>query len=505
MRMSNYRFVLFSLLTLGSAVGFSQESASPKYAAHAPESVLTPDVVRTDALGKLEFFDGMPSPETVDKVYDNLDLVRATTAFLDGIPVAAIQGFVRGLPSAGLEPNDIGVTETLMDARSIWLTPNTTTIYVTSIVDTSGGPVVLDIPPGMLALVDDAEFKYVTDFGLLGPDKGAGGKYLLLPPHYEGPVPEEYFVVRSKTFYHWFIGRLSPDENGETEPVVRALKARMNIYLLSEADNPPAETFVNLSGVQHNTVHANNIEFFHEVNEAIQREPEDAFGPELLGVFASIGIKKGEPFEPDERMTRILTEAAAIANATARAITYAGRDPDIYFYEDRQWNSPFQRQSYQFLEAGARVLDDRTYFHYMATGITPAMTSPPVGSGSVYAMTARDINGAYLDGSKTYSVDLPGPVPAKRFWSFMMYSGQTRSILETDMKSGGIDSNKPGIRANDDGGFTVFVGPEAPGGWENNWIQTIPGKSFNMMIRLYGPLEPWFDKSWKPGDFVPVD
>jgi hypothetical protein len=177
----------------------------------------------------------------------------------------------------------------------------------------------------------------------------------------------------------------------------------------------------------------------------------------------------------------------------------------VFFYEDRQWNSPFQRQSYQFLEDGARVLDDRTYFFYMATGITPAMTAPPVGTGSVYAMTARDADGTYLDGSKTYKVDLPAPIPAKNFWSFMLYSGQTRSILETDMKSGGIDSKKPGMKANDDGGYTIFMGPKAPAGWEDNWVQTIPGKSFNVMLRLYGPLEPWFDKTWKPGDFTLVE
>ncbi len=133
------------------------------------------------------------------------------------------------------------------------------------------------------------------------------------------------------------------------------------------------------------------------------------------------------------------------------------------------------------------------------------MTAPPVGSGSVYAMTARDGDGAYLDGSKTYKVTLPGPVPAKNFWSFMLYSGQTRSILETDQKSGGIDSKRPGIKANEDGSYTIYVGPKAPEGWENNWAQTMPGKSFNVMMRLYGPLEPWFDKSWKPGDFELVE
>lgn len=483
-------------------------SASPvlaqEFAADVPESVTTPDVVETQTLGTLNFFDGMPSPETVQKAYDNLDLIRATTVFLDGIPIAAIEGMFRGLLTMA-NTNEILVAEDLFDARSIWLTPNTTTIYVTSVVDTSEGPVVLDIPPGFLALMDDAGFRYVADFGALGPDKGEGGKYLLLPPGYEGDVPEGYFVLESPTFHNWFLGRLSPDPEAGPAPVVAAMKEVMNIYPLSAADNPSAETFVNISGVQHNTVHANDIEFYDELNEAVQREPEGVFGAERTGAMAAIGIKKGEPYAPDARMTGILTEAAAIANATARALTYAGRDPKIYFYEDRQWNSPFQRQSYLFLEEGARVLDDRTYFHYMATGITPAMTSPPVGAGSVYAMTARDKDGVYLDGGKTYSLTFPGPVPMANFWSIMLYSGQTRSILETDQQSGGIDSNREGIVANDDGGYTIYFGPEAPEGKESNWAQTMPGKSFNVMMRLYGPLEPWFDKTWKPGDIELVE
>jgi len=491
------------ILTLATMLllAAGRAEAEPTYAADVPESITTPDTVRTRALGKLEFFDGMPSKASVNKLYDNLDLVRGTTAFLDGIPVAAIQGFVIGLPKVGVQPNEIAITETLQDARSIWLTCNTTTIYVTSVVDTSDGPVVIQVPPGILALLDDAAFQYVADFGPLGADNGKGGKYLLLPPGYKGDIPEGYFVLKSKSYAHWFLGRLSPNEQGETAPVVAAFKKVMNIYPLSKAANPPKEKFVNLSGVQYNTVHANNFEFFEEVHQAVQREPATAFSPELVGVLHSIGIRKGKPFEPDARLKKILTEAAAIGNATARALTYASRDPEVYFYKDRQWNSPFQRQSHEFLVDGVRMLDDRTYFHYMATGITPAMTAPPVGSGSVYCMTARDMNGEYLDGGKNYKVELPAPIPAKNFWSFMAYSGQTRSILATDQKSGGIDSKSPGVVPNEDGSVTIWLGPEAPKGKEGNWIQTMPGKSYNMMFRLYGPLKRWFDKTWKPSDF----
>ena len=233
-------------------------------------------------------------------------------------------------------------------------------------------------------------------------------------------MPDGFFELRTKTNEHWLLLRRSPDADGDTAGPVAEIKAGLNVYPLSEADNPPAETFLNISGVQHNTVHANNEDFFEEIHVALENNPIGAFSPEIVGTFASIGIRKGEPFEPDARMQAIFKEAAAIANATARAITYASRDPGVFFYEDRQWNSPFQRQSYLFLEDGARILDDRSYFFYMATGITPAMTSPPVGTGSVYAMTARDNNGQYLDGSKTYKVTLPAPVPAKNFASFML-------------------------------------------------------------------------------------
>ena len=149
-----------------------------------------------------------------------------------------------------------------------------------------------------------------------------------------------------------------------------------------------------------------------------------------------------------------------------------------------------------------RTTQNRTIaFYYYATGSTPSMVMPMVGKGSVYEIGATDVNGDPLDGSKTYSVTLPGPVPVNNFWSFMVYDNQTRSILETDQKRGGVDSNKEGIIIAEDGSATVYFGPKAPAGKENNWIQTMPGKGFNVLLRLYGPLEAWFDRSWKPGDF----
>jgi hypothetical protein len=237
----------------------------------------------------------------------------------------------------------------------------------------------------------------------------------------------------------------------------------------------------------------------------IQYEPADAFNPELVGLFASIGIKKGKPFSPDARMKKILKDAAAIGNATARSITFSPRSKAVFFYPDRQWYSSFAGGSHEFMNNGGLVLDDRIMFHYAATGITPAMAAPKVGTGSAYAATSKDAKGQYLDGGKTYKVTLPAPIPVNNFWSYMVYSGQHRSMLETDQKSAGLDSTFPSVKPNQNGSYTVWFGPKAPKGHEDNWIQTIPGKSYLTILRLYGPLEPWFDKSWKPGDFEIVE
>jgi hypothetical protein len=204
-------------------------------------------------------------------------------------------------------------------------------------------------------------------------------------------------------------------------------------------------------------------------------------------------------------MKGILTDAVAVANATARAILFSPRDERVKFYADRQWGTGFVGGSYEFLNNGERMLDARTLFHYYATGITPAMAFAKPGASSAYAYATRDAKGEHLGGGKTYKITLPAPIPAAQFWSFMVYDGQTRSMLETDQKLAGLDSTQKDIKKNSDGSVTVWFAPKAPAGQEANWVQTMPGKGWNTLLRLYGPLEPWFDKTWKPGDFERVD
>ena len=491
-----FQAAILSIVFISSVITAQQ----PKFAAKVPESVKTPDKVHTKFLGDLELFDGTPSQETVNKTYDFLDFSRGTTAFLKGIPAASIYAMLEGFKQAGINPGDLGITEDLMDARTLFLTPNSTTVYNVAEINVKNGPVIVVIPPGVLGPVDDAYFRWVTDVGVTGPDKGKGGKYLFVHSDYNGNIPKGYFVAKTPSYRNMLLMRAFV-KDGKVAGAVQGVKSKFKIYPLSEVANPPKQRFVNISGKQFNTVHANNFDFYKELNEVIQYEPANSFNPETVGLFAAIGIKKGIPFNPDARMKKILTEAVADGNVTARTLSYAPRNKSVYFYPDRKWSSPFAGGSSEFMNNGELVLDDRIFFHYVATGITPAMAAPKVGSGSAYGFVTMDANGAYLNGGNTYKIILPAPIPVNKFWSFMVYSGQHRSMLETDQKLAGLDSNNPSVKANADGSYTMWFGPKAPKGHEGNWIQTMPNKSYSVLLRLYGPLESWFDKTWKPGDF----
>lgn len=502
-RLSTLRTAFLAVIGLSAACS---AAVAQTYSAETPEAILTPDVLETQRLGTLRFFDGMPDEDTVRKTYDNLDFMRGVEAFLSGMPAASLYAMCSGLEDAGLPAHSVGITEDLLDARALWLTANSTTVYVTTCLDLKQGPVVVEVPPGVLGFVNDAFFRWVADVGVTGMDQGRGGRYLFLPPGYDGPVPKRGFhVVPTDTNMHWVLARAFVTDGG-LEEAVAGVKAGMKVYLLSEAASPPEETFVDLSGRQMSTIHANDVTFYEELAAVVQNEPADALPRELTGLFASIGIKKDQPFAPDERMKNILVDAAAVGNATARAISFRPRNREkVYFYPDREWYSGFTGGNHEFMDNGELVLDDRTLFHYFATGITPAMAAPQVGSGSVYAFTAQDADGAYLNGSNTYKVELPAPIPAKDFWSFTVYSTQHRSMLETDQKLAGLDSTLDTVAANKDGSFTVWFGPEPPKGHEGNWVQTVPNKGFGVILRLYGPLEHWFDKTWKPGNMTIVE
>ncbi len=496
--------VLLSLCALGvasveisSCQSSSTKSSGSEVFAPIPDSITTPDEVET-RLGTLGFFDGYPTKETVGTVYDHLDFMRGVRVFLDAIPVASLHAMREGLREEGCVNGTVGIFEELMDSKTLFLTANTESVYAMTWLDLKDGPVVVESPPNTLGILDDFWFQYVTDLGNAGPDKGQGGRFLILPPDYGGEVPEGYHTVRSDTFGNWLIWRGFLVE-GDPKPAVANLKQHIRIYPLARRESPPEQEFVNLSGQHFNTIHANDFTFYEEVNHVVQEEPIEALDPEFLGVLASIGIEKGKPFSPDDRMRAILTEAAAVGNATARALVFETRDPRSYYFEDSAWKTGFVGGSHEFQADGVRLLDARTLFFYYATGITPAMSAKMVGVGSQYAGAMVDSEGRAFDGGRTYRLRFPPNAPAKDFWSLVLYDNQTRSMLQTDQRFPSVNSQR-GVQQNADGSTDVYFGPKAPEGKESNWIQTVPGKGYSVILRLYGPLESWFDKSWKPGE-----
>ena len=476
--------------------------AQPAMSTNIPSSIVMANTVETP-IGTLNAFDGIPDQATVEKVYDNLDFQRAVQTALTTIPAASMCAMRKGIRSLGPDNATALIFEKLMDSRSLFLTGDTETLYVLAWIDLRNGPVVIESPPNTLGLVDDFWFRYVADLGNAGPDQGTGGKYLFLPPDYTGTPPDGYFVFNSRTFNLSF-GARGFLVNGDPKPAVENIKTDLRIYPLSQAANPPGLTFVNASGRSFNTIHSADFTFFDQVNEVVQDEPADATDPETLGLLASIGIEKGKPFAPDARMKKILTEAAYVANGTARAITYRTRMKDAYFSPDSAWKRAFVGGSHEFLRNGARLLDARTLFHFYATGITPAMAvRMSAGVGSQYALAFVDAKGQPLDGGKNYCLHLPPHIPAKDFWSVVVYDNQTRSQLQTDQRFPSISNQKKSVVINPDTSVDIYFGPKTPAG-HRNWVQTVPGKGWNVILRLYGPLQAWFDQTWKPGEIERV-
>ncbi|MGB5054370.1 MAG: DUF1254 domain-containing protein, partial [Nitrospirales bacterium] len=315
---------------LWASAAHGQTTPKMKMTTDIPETISTPDSVETNRLGTLEFVDGFPTDDTTQKVYDNLDFMRGVEAFLNALPGASVEAARVGFASQGASDNQtVLMMENLMDSKSLFLTPNTESVYSMMWLDTKQGQLVLETPPNVLGVIDDHWFQYVGDVGNAGPDRGKGGKFLLLPPGYTGKVPEGYHVFRSPTFGNLFFWRGFLD-NGSTTTAVNNTKQFTKVYRLSEAENPPKMKFINVSGKAFNTIHANDFHFYEEVNDIVQYEPNEAFHSETLGLLAAIGIEKGKPFAPDARMKTILTESVAVGNATARAIIFRTRMKEAY-------------------------------------------------------------------------------------------------------------------------------------------------------------------------------
>jgi hypothetical protein len=326
----------------------------------------------------------------------------------------------------------------------------------------------------------------------VGPDKGKGGKYLFLPPGHEGNPPEGYFAVPSPSYRIWVMMR-GFGEVGTGEQAVDWFRRNLKVYPL--ATGPREGHFTNGTGAGTNSLAPEDGSAFEMLNEIVQYEPKELFGAEQLGRLATLGIRKGEPFNPDERMRRILDQAAKQGVAMARAIAYASREPDIRYWPDRHWEKMFLHNT-TFERDGVNDIDARTLWHYQAIVVSPNLLSTTPGAGTAYLTTFRDTEGRYLDGGKDYRLRVPADPPVKRFWAISAYDPTTRSLLDVGGNRNKSVGSLDDPVANPDGSVDVYFGAKAPAGKEKNWVPTHPDKGFFLVFRFYGPMEGYIDKTW---------
>ena len=466
-----------------------------------PHGWIGTETVKT-RFGNFEFKNGYPAQTSSDALLDQLKFNRAIEVYLAQMPAVAIIESRRGVRDFGAKrSNQVVIWEQLMDAETLVLTANTETVYGMGFLDLNGdGPTVVEAPPKMLGAAMDTLQRWLVDIGPPGPDKGKGGKYLFLPPGYKGEVPEGYFVVKSPTYsVNYFLRGFKVD--GKPDQAV-ALMKQIKVYPLAKSADQPKMEFLNGSGKPIDTIHSDNFSFFEGLAQLVNEEPADVFTPLERFYMQAVGIEKGKPFNPDPKDKALLSEAARAAAAMARANSFASRDADTYYYKDHKWqyvgDMPFT-----FVKDGVLQVDRRAYVYYMALGNSPAMMAKNVGIGSYYLWTYKDSLGNFLDGAKNYKLHIPAKVPAKDFWSVLVYDSLSRSELKNGEKFPSV-SQYTDPKVNADGSVDVYFGPEMPNGQEKNWIKTVSGKGWFPIFRFYGPLEPLFEKTWKLNDIEEV-
>jgi len=459
-----------------------------------------------DELANLPFPENYPTRHTSQVLLDELTFQRAVEVCLWAVPAMNMYGMKEGSEKVfGKGYNVLPVFKQRLNAKTLVTTPNSDVIYAMGYLDLKeDGPLVIEVPPKLQGLLDDFWQRPLCDVGFAGPDKGRGGQYLILPPDYKGEEAKGYFTFRSRTYGVFVFWRAFYRDPARLEEPVKLIE-ETRIYPLHKRESAKPMVFPNASAVPANMLCPVDSSYYDMLARFIQHEYVDPTELDMRGMLRSIGITRDKPFAPDVCTRAILEKAAATAINMSRALSsdWLARQPGAKIYEDRQWVNVFTAKNPEFKIDGAIDLDMRTIMFSLAYSTSPAMVLDIVGAGSKYPSTMRDASGEYLSGGASYRLNLPAHIPVNNFWSVTVYDAATASGLDNGQPFPSISSfDKPA--ANLDGSTEIYFGPTAPKGHEKNWLRTLPGKGYFVMLRLYGPTQPYFDKSWKLPDIEKV-
>ncbi|MGA9873004.1 MAG: DUF1254 domain-containing protein [Rhodococcus sp. (in: high G+C Gram-positive bacteria)] len=453
------------------------------------------------ALGSIDRVRELPDRRSISTIFDELDYQMACQAYLWALPLVSYAQWKKvHYETFGATGSDIVHYVTYRDRLGL-ITANATTPYILNFFDLAvSGPLVVELPPGPTAGgLSDFWQREVGVMGEMGPDKGQGGRHIIVPPDTAAPADVDGFYVHNSSGMNIMFGfrTLDPD------PVrSQALVNGVKIYPYSERDNPAPTSVVSHEGKPWSGDQPRGIEYWVRLHEIYQSEVVDERDRFYLAMLAALGIEKGKPFAPDDRIAAILARAAEAGELMAQANTFAKRFDNAAYWPDRQWDLVLALDnSSQRVEHYDQLLERAAWF-YEAVSFSAAMKSQTPGMGQAYLGCYTDCKGRWLDGGRSYTLHVPADPPAKLFWSVTVYSISTRCLIDNDQQRGDRGSRDADLAYNDDGSVDLHFGPDAPPAGTSNWIQTLPEQHWFTYLRFYGPLEPYFDRSWKIGDIV---
>jgi hypothetical protein len=451
----------------------------------------------------------LPQSEA-EALRDELFYQRAIFAYQTMLPALNTIGMRDGSETLfGKGYNVLPIWKDRMDARTWVPTPNADVIYSMNYLDLKEtGPLVVAAPPNVIGMFTDFFQRTITDVGLIGPDRARGGLYLLLPPDYDGQVPQGYFAFKSKTYnvFLFFRTIMAKGDNGPDPKPAVALAEQTRVYPLwtPEKDVKPMQ-FPNGSGKRINMMYPTDKEFWTKLKAFVDYESISAIDPELRGVLASIGIIKGQSFNPTAKQQELLQRAVETAPKMILALRQLGRPDDRQlYYKDRQYQNTWAAGTAEWLQDSYLDVNQRMSYFQIAYSSAPAMVMRTLDAGSKYPFTTKDANGEFLNGSNTYKLHLPPNRPAKLFWAVTAYNITDGTMVEAPQLLPSINGyNK--VATNSDGSVDLWFGPSKPAaGPDSNFIQTVNGRNFLVALRLYGTGVEFFDQTWKPDDVVKV-
>ncbi len=451
-------------------------------------------------LGQVRMDAELPHREDLPLVFDELDYQLACQAYLWALPlVSYAQWQLVHRDTFGATNYDLVHYVSYQDRLGL-ITANATTPYTLNFIDLSQtGPLVVELPPGPTAGgLSDFWQRECGILGEMGPDRGRGGKHLIVPPDHEPPDVDDGYYVHQATGMNIMFGfrTLDPDPD-RSQALVDAV--RITPY---DGRDAPATRIVSPGGRPWNGDQPRGLDYWIRLHDIYRREIVDERDRFYLAMLRQLGIVRGQPFTPDERLQTILTQAGAAGELMAQANTFAKRFPDARYWPDRQWFLAIDLDNSAQRGPDHDQLLERAAWFYEAVSFSEAMKSQTPGVGQAYLGGYTDSNGNWLDGARDYTVHIPPDPPAKLFWSFTVYDADTRCLINNDQQRGDRGSRDHDLAKNDDGSVDLYFGPTAPQGRESNWVQTIPGRHWFSYFRFYGPLQPYLDRSWKLGDIT---